>query len=341
MELTHKVPVSSHKKILVLCGGPGQERDVSLAGGKAVADALRQAGHIVTVADIGPDDLSALDNASNYDLVFPVLHGFFGEDGQLQTILEQKKLRYVGSAPQSSARAMDKWRTKALFIKSHLPTPPAVFITRDDITAGVGNAMSERNDSIGTVDGDALNISKLLSLIDLPCVVKPNRQGSSVGITMATDIPTACQAVTECVQQYGDALVEQYITGREFTVGIVADKVLPVIEIRPAQGFYDYQAKYISENTQYIFHEATGLTKNKLKQMQHLATQAFNALNCRDLARVDFLMDKRGELFILEVNTIPGFTSHSLLPKAAAYINIDMQQICNMIVQTACHRPIM
>jgi len=311
---------SPRLKVLVLCGGPGPEREVSLASGRAIIKALTLRGHQVVSADISPDDLSALDQ-DNIDVVFPILHGTFGEDGQLQEIMEKKRICFVGSDSASSRLAMDKFRSKQVFLREGLATPA-----------------SELIGAVGPKAQLDKNIQDSLTRISPPWVIKPNSQGSSLGITIVHDQHSAEEAIKLCLRQYNDCLVEQFIDGHEFTVGVLGSTPLPVLEVQVEQGFYDYRAKYIDEDTGYIFD--LDLPDKNIRQMQDISLQAFNCLGCRDLARVDFIRDGRGCLYVLEVNTLPGFTDHSLVPKAAARAGMSMGQICDMIVQMAYKRSI-
>ncbi|MCK5271286.1 MAG: D-alanine--D-alanine ligase [Sedimentisphaerales bacterium] len=314
-------------KVLVLRGGPGCERQVSLASGGCVAAALRQAGHRVTEADINPDDLSALDEkkSGHFDIVFPMIHGTFGEDGQLQEIMEQRGVQFVGSNSKSSRLAMDKFQSKKAFTKAGLLTPKAELLERSKLRmACCGNS----DECFGAV----------LDELSLPCVIKPNAQGSSVGVVIAAQREQAISAVRDALTEYGNCLVEEFIDGREFTVGIVGGQVLPVLEVRPAERFYDYRAKYLADDTGYIFD--SGLSGEELDNIQEIALCAFLSLGCRDLARVDMIRDTAGRVYVLEVNTLPGFTDHSLVPKAAARVGMSMEKLCDQIVQMALKRPI-
>ncbi len=301
--------------VTVLMGGPSSEREVSLMSGRAVADALRRCGHEVTTADISPADTSALDR-EGVEMVFIALHGAFGESGQVQRLCRDRKLRYVGSGPAASALAMDKVASKHLFRRAGLATP-----------------------DWAVVDGsDPPRLwDQLLAAVPPPCVVKPIDAGSSVDVTIARDEPTRRAALEAVLEGYGRAMVEAFVQGREMTVGILGEEPLPVIEIRPAREFYDYVAKYHDEATQYLVD--TGLPDEALGRMQSAAVLAHRALGCRDFSRVDFILDADGTPQVLEVNTIPGFTSHSLLPKAAAAVGISFEQLCDRIVRLALARP--
>jgi len=311
-------------RILVLRGGPSAEREVSLHSGAAVAAALRQGGFTVLEADIAPDNLAALD-AGGFDLVFPVLHGAFGEDGQLQAILEDRHIPYAGCDAASSRLAMNKCLAKRAFLKAGLSTPDAELIettSRPDLDAAELNPRVER----------------VLRRVGLPCVIKPNFQGSSIGVQITPSADQARRAVAAVLADYGDCLIERFIKGRELTAGILDDRSLPLLEVRPAADFYDYQAKYHDDRTQYLFD--IDVPPALLDRAAQDARRAFAALRCRDFARVDLILDPAGVPYILEVNTIPGFTDHSLLPKAAARAGLSLAQMCSEIVRMAQRRSI-
>lgn len=300
--------------ITVLMGGPGNEREVSMMSGNAIAEALRRCGHRVTTADISPTETSALER-DGIDVVFIALHGVFGEDGQVQRLCERRGLVYVGSGPSASELTMDKDASKRLFRRAGLTTPDWVVIDR--------SAPPGRRD-------------ELLAEIQLPCVLKPIDGGSSVDITIARDEATRDAALENLLAACGRAMIEAFIAGREMTVSILAERALPVLEIRPAREFYDYVAKYEDDATQYIFD--TQLPPAIEMHIQAVALTAHKVLGCKDLSRADFIVDAEGTPYLLEVNTIPGFTSHSLLPKAAAAANISFEQLCDRIVRLALER---
>ncbi len=290
--------------ILVLAGGPSAERDVSLQSGAAVAAALTSRGHRVTVCDIGPADLSALDKP--YDFVFPALHGEFGEDGTVQKELERRNLPYAGTGVAASVLTMDKVASKRRFSEHDIPTPVFELANRD-------------------------NIDNILASFEPPAVVKPNASGSSVDTTIAKTAVQLETAAKALIGKQGEALIERYVAGRELTVGILGDVALPVCEICTPREFYDYQAKYVDDTTQYLFD--FDLPEALLERVQALSLQAHRALGCQVMSRVDWMIDgKTLEPFALEVNTIPGFTSHSLVPKAAARMGIDFGELCQRIV---------
>ena len=301
-------------RVAVLMGGIGGEREVSLQSGKYVAEALRQAGCSVVTSDITPDEMSILDKA-DVDVFFIALHGKFGEDGSLQQVLEQRRLCYTGSGAQASRLAMDKMASKELFAGAGVAVPEAVeYKPLVDIRDAV-----ERMASCG---------GKL--------VVKPVTGGSTVGVTIEKSPAEAIAAAARCHSEFGDAMIEQFVKGKEITVGIVHGKALPIIEIRPKGGFYDYNAKYVAEDTQYLFD--TIEDEALVERVQCDAVRCFEALGCLDFGRMDFMLSADGTAYALEMNTIPGFTSHSLLPKAAAKVGTTMPELCMGIIRSAMER---
>ena len=301
-------------RITVLAGGAGSEREVSLESGQAVAEALRRCGHQVATADITPNDTSALDRPE-VDIVFIALHGTFGEDGQVQRLCEARGVSYVGSGPEASALAMDKDAAKRAFRRASLATPDWVVIE-------ASQAPEER--------------SALAEEPALPCVVKPVNSGSSVDITIARDPASRDEAIERLLGNYGRAMVEAFIPGREVTVGVLGDRPLPVVEIIPRREFYDYIAKYQDAGTEYVC--PAQLRPAVAEHLRAAGLAAHRALGCRDFSRTDFILADDGTAYVLEVNTIPGFTSHSLLPKAAAAAGISFEQLCDRIVQLALER---
>ncbi len=297
--------------ITLLAGGISRERDVSLASGAQIAAALRSRGHTVFESDIGPDNLSALDHRPS-DLVFPALHGTFGEDGQLQEILEARGIAYVGSGPAASKLAMDKVAAKSVLAEKSIPTPNWQVVSS-----------GKYKDSWTPRSG-----------IGYPCVIKPIADGSSVACRICTDITQARAALAEFLPQYGAMLVERFISGPELTVGILDGRALPIIHIRPVVAFYDYQAKYTREDTEYLFDIA--LPAAVLEKVARLALETYQCIGARHLARVDIMVDQATmEPMVLELNTLPGFTSHSLLPKAAARAGISFEDLCEQLAAMA------
>ncbi len=298
--------------ITVLMGGPSKEREVSLLSGQAVAKGLEEMGHRVTRADITPEDTSALDR-KGIDVVFIALHGEFGESGEVQELCRKRGLSYTGSGPKASRLGMDKAASKQVFRRADINTPDWMIIENFHTSNDVEIWLRE---------------------ITPPVVVKPVDGGSSLDVYICGDAKSRDDALEELLDYYDRAMVEQYIPGREFTVGILGNQTLPVIEIIPADPFYDYQAKYADNaGTQYIFDH--GLDGKILKRMQTDALLAHKAIGCRALSRVDFILDNQGIPQVLEINTIPGFTSHSLVPMAAKKAGIEFPELVDRIVRMA------
>ena len=302
-------------KIAVLTGGIGSERDISIQSGQCISQALIAGGFDVVTADIQPDNLDILDDNS-IDVFFPALHGEFGEDGRLQQILQDKSLVYTGSGPAASKLAFDKMVSKDFFAEVGVATPAAIEFNADS-------------------DIEQLEIQ--LKYFENGYVVKPIREGSSVGVRIITDIQEVISAAEQNLKEFGDCMIEQFIPGKEITVGILEERTLPIIEIRTKAGFYDYQAKYIDEQTRYLFDTITHPAL--ITQIEQNAMDCFRALGCRHFARVDFMLSDEPIAYALEVNTIPGFTTHSLLPKAAAKAGLTMSDLCSKIV-AAAHSPL-
>lgn len=290
--------------ITVLAGGPGAEREVSLQGGQAVFEALTRLGHAAVLEDIGPDNLTALDIPA--DFVFLVLHGEFGEDGTVQRELDARGRRYSGSGAAASSLAMNKLAAKRHCERHGIPTPPYVHVLADRPTDLKG--------------------------VPLPAVVKPVASGSSVDTSIARVPARLTEAVEAVAAKYGEALVEGYIAGPELTVGVLGDQALPVCEIRTKREFYDYQAKYLDDDTEYRFE--LDLPRALLGRVQDLSRKVHGTMGCRAFSRVDWMVDgDTMEPYFLEVNTIPGFTNHSLVPKAAARIGLSFDQLCQRIIE--------
>ena len=290
-------------RITLLCGGPGPEREVSLIGGRAVAAALREAGHDVHAADISPADLSALDRPA--DAIFPVLHGTFGEDGTLQAILESRNLPFVGSGSAASRLGMDKAASKQVWQHHGLPTPAWRVVTEPDRPAA-------------------------------PCVVKSVDGGSSIDVHLCRTADAAAAAVDALLAKHGRAMVEAFVEGTEVTVGILGDQPLPPIRIDAKGGWFDYQSKYAAGGAEHRFD--LNLPDAVAAEVSALALKAHRAVGCRDLSRVDFIVDRDHRPFLLEINTLPGFTPRSLLPEAAAKIGIDFPALCDRLARAAANR---
>jgi D-alanine-D-alanine ligase len=298
-------------KVAVLAGGIGSEREISLQSGRCVAEALKEAGFEVVTADIRPDNLEIL-NDSSIDVFFPALHGKFGEDGQLQQILDDRSLLYAGSGPEASKAAFDKMASKKLFEQAGVATPAAIeFGPETDISL----------------------LEEQLRDFANKYVVKPVRQGSSVGVSIVSTPHEAVVAARKTFSEYGDCMIEEFVPGAEVTVGILHGRPLPIIEVRTQGGFYDYNAKYIDEQTEYLFDTITDTAM--AANIRRTAVECFDSLGCRHFARIDFILSGEKIAYALEANTIPGFTSHSLLPKAAAKAGLSMSDLCTEIVEAA------
>ncbi len=300
-------------KVMVLAGGPDRERPVSLRSGQAVAAALEHAGHEVTRCDIGPGDLSALEQFHRWNghVIFPVLHGPWGEGGALQEILDQRNLPYVGSKSSAARLCMDKHATKRSLVDHGLATP----------------------------DFEVLSPSQRPRLTT-PFVLKPISEGSSFGVMICHDHRQVEPAMGQVLDVYHEVLVEAFIDGKEITVGILDTpeklQALPPIQVLPSVAFYDYQAKYDRDDTQYLVGEQQiDLPPHMLEAVAQMATRVHRLMGCRHLSRIDFMIDADHRPWILEVNTMPGFTDHSLLPMAAAHAGVPMPRLVGLLVEAA------
>ena len=291
-------------------GGVGGERQISVKSGNCVTQALKETSLNVVCSDIGPENMDIVEDDS-IDVFFIALHGKFGEDGQLQQILEDKGLVYTGSGPAASNLAFDKRASKKAFAEVGLQTPAAVEFDSD---------------------ADIRELEKQLERFADVYVIKPLRQGSTIGVSIVDNPREAIAAARQCQSEFGDCMIEQYISGREVTVGILGDVALPVIEIRAKAGFYDYHAKYLDEQTEYLFDTIEPELAGKI---QADAIGCFNALGLRHFGRIDFVLGDNKKVYALEANTIPGMTSHSLLPKAAAKAGISMSDLYVKIIEAA------
>lgn len=302
--MTMATDQSLPKKIAVLMGGPGSERDVSLATGRGVSKALRSLGAEVVEVDVHDENFAL---PKDVDLAFITIHGTFGEDGQLQEILEERGVPYTGDGVEASRAAFDKILSKEKFREYDVVTPEW-----EVIEAGQRPTIS------------------------VPLVVKPARQGSTVGVVIVKDASELDSAMAEAAKYDRKLLIEKFVSGRELTIGILGDQALPILEIIPKGGFYDFNNKYPFLNPQ-----AGGAAEhvcpakidpNKAKQIQKQALHAFRALGLVVYGRVDVLLPDSGNPFVLEVNTIPGMTEASLLPDAAAVAGINYVDLCARII---------
>ncbi len=293
------------KKIAVLMGGPGSERDVSLATGRGVSKALRSLSVDVIDVDVHDENFPLPDDV---DLAFLTIHGTFGEDGQLQRILEDRGVPYTGDGVEESRTAFDKFLTKRKFRKQGVVTP----------------------------EWEVIDLGQRPK-ISVPLVLKPPCQGSTVGVVIVRNESELDSAMNEAGKYDRKLLVEKFVSGRELTIGILGDQALPIIEIIPKGGFYDFNTKYPFLNPQAgasAEHVCPAkIDPAKTKTIQELALQAFRALGLVVYGRVDVLLTDAGDPFVLEVNTIPGMTEASLLPEAAAAAGINYLDLCLRIIE--------
>lgn len=308
--------MNSDIKVAVIMGGPSSEREISILSGRAVASALLSEGYCVTELVINKDIEPHIDLLKSQDVTFLALHGSYGEDGTLQARLEDLKITYTGSNSASSKNAMDKLISKRIFQAGGIETPK--YIIED-----------------GNFGGE---IDTKLSALGLapPLVVKPNSGGSSLGVKIVRDKPELKEAVMEARKFSDEVLIEEFIDGRELTVGILGDTPLEPIELSTTNEFYDYDAKYNSEETNYIL--PANLSPETREHVMALGLKAFNRLGCREFGRTDIMLTPTGRASVLEVNTIPGFTSHSLLPMGAKFANISFGELTSRIVKMALQR---
>ena len=293
-------------KVAVLMGGDSNERAVSLLSGGAVFLALKRLGIEAEAFDPSDRDINEIQS---YNRVFITLHGRGGEDGSVQAFLKSKNVAYTGSDSLSSAIGMDKIKTKLLWRSLNIPTPD--FLQVNEKTSYI----------------------EILDAISVPFFIKPSNEGSSIGIDKIKNEKQYQEAFLKTSKIDTNVIVEKFVDGEEFTVAIVNGKTFPVIKIKPSNEFYDYEAKYIKDDTQYIC--PSGIEKNKEASISEEALKAFKALGCSSWGRVDFMMDKSGRHYFIEVNTSPGMTSHSLVPMAAKEIGIDFDQLVLEILKTA------
>ena len=318
--------MSNHQvqeKVAVLFGGTSAEREVSLQSGAAVLAGLRESGIDAHSIDTKTFAVTRLKE-EGYDKVFIALHGRGGEDGTLQGLLEHLNLPYTGSGVMASALTMDKFRTKLVWQSLGLPVTAFVALNKKEL-AGLG-----LNHSNGRGQGA---LGEKIATLGLPLIVKPSREGSSVGMSKVDAPEQLQQALEEAFLHDDDLLIEQWLSGPEYTVAIVGDQVMPSIRIQPAGIFYDYQAKYISDETKYFC--PSGLDADQEQQLAELALQAYRALDCSGWGRVDVMQDSEGNFNLLEVNTSPGMTSHSLVPMAAKQAGLTFPQLVARILELA------
>ncbi|MGQ9646781.1 MAG: D-alanine--D-alanine ligase [Thermodesulfobacteriota bacterium] len=295
------------KKIGVMMGGLSREREISMKTGKAILKALTEKGYHALAVDVG-HDVAEILKKEKIEVAFIALHGRFGEDGTIQGMLELMRIPYTGSGVLASALALHKIMAKKFFFCEHLPTPTYEVFYRFDLEK---------------------NSPKTISL-PLPVVVKPAREGSTIGVSIVRKPEELIPALREAGQYDEEILVEEFMKGCEITVGILEDIPLPIIEIVPKSGFYDYHAKYTKGETEYII--PARIPREKYLYAQEVSLRAFQALGCSGCARVDLMTDEEGNPFVIDVNTMPGMTETSLLPKAAQYAGISFEDLVERIL---------
>ena len=293
-------------KIGVLAGGPSNERGISLRSGAAVYNALLSEGLDAIFLRV-KNDIRNVIAANKIDVAFIALHGRYGEDGTVQQALEDADIPYTGSGVEASRLAFDKVASKEAFIKNKIPVPKYIVFEKEKFDVNEA-------DKIG-----------------FPLVVKPQSEGSSIGLSIVKEKKFLRTAIDKTFQYGERSVLEEYVAGRELTVGILDDKSLPVIEIVTKNNVYDYEAKYEDSTTRYLV--PAPIDKEAYKEAGRLGSLSHSALGCRTFSRVDMIMDNYGKIFVLEVNTIPGMTGRSLLPKAAAAIGLCFRELCVKILE--------
>jgi D-alanine-D-alanine ligase len=300
--------VGSFGKVAVLMGGRSAEREISLKSGTMVLAALKKSGMDAHAFDPRDQRLEALV-AERFERAFIALHGRFGEDGTVQGALEYLGIPYTGSGVMASALAMDKWRTKLLWHAVGMPTPAYELLT-------------PRSDR-----------AEVAAHLGLPLMVKPASEGSSIGMTKVTSVE-ALGAAYELAAGYDKAVIaEAFIEGVELTAGILGDEPLPLIRLETPRTFYDYEAKYFADDTRYTC--PCGLPESEEQRVRQVAFTAFELLGCGGWGRVDLMLDHAGDPYLLEVNTVPGMTDHSLVPMAARAKGISFEDLCVRILESA------
>ena len=303
--------LSRKLRIAVLCGGPSAERLISLKSGAAVARALAEIGHAVCEIDPAVVDVSDFDWGP-FDVAFIALHGKFGEDGQIQQILEQALIPYTGSGVAASRLAFSKSASKERFAQNKVPTAPYVLIHESDT---------------------AHRIIQQAGLLGFPLVVKPDTQGSSLGVSIVRELQGLPAALARCFHYDSFGLLERALVGSEWTVGLIDDQSLPAIRIETDRAFFDFEAKYEDDETRYQFDY--DVPAEQVETIVQAARNACSAVGTSGLARVDLIVDQSGTPQVLEVNTVPGLTDHSLVPKAAARLGMSLGELCQECVQSA------
>ena len=299
---------SSYGKVAVLLGGKSAEREISLQSGEAVLNALKRKGVDVHAVD-AKDDVIVLLKNGGFDRVFNMLHGRVGEDGVMQGALELLGLPYTGSGVLASALGMDKLKTKEVWIANNIPTPKFCVVDK------------------------TFNAKQIVDTLGLPVIVKPLREGSSIGMSKVENENGLPSAVTEALKLDDKVLIEAWISGAEYTVTILNDQALPVIRLETPNTFYDYHAKYFTDTTQY--HCPCGLGEQQESALQALALNAFQVVGAKGWGRIDVMMNSLQKPYFIEINTLPGMTSHSLVPMAAKAAGIEFDDLVIKILDSS------
>lgn len=303
-------------KIAVVMGGPSKEREISFMTGNAILGALQEKGYDAVAIDLDPVNFGKQLKDAGIEVVFNAVHGLYGEDGRMQSVLEMLEIPYTGSGVLSSALAMDKVYTKRMFEAMHVPTAECIYLNKQD-----------KLDFVAEVE----------KAFELPVVVKPATQGSSIGVTVVKTKEDLAKALEDAFAYDDEVLVEAFFKGKEIAAGVMmteeGPKAMPLVLIEPHSGSYDFKSKYTKGATTYTcpapFDEET------TKRLQACALAAYKSLGCSGVARADLIMNDKGEVICLEVNSIPGMTATSLIPKAAAAMGISFPDLCEMILNTA------
>lgn len=299
------VDVQRFGRVVLLMGGWSAEREISLKSGSTVLAALQSAGVDVTPIDVDRGIVSRLAG-ERFDRAFIILHGRGGEDGQIQALLDLLAIPYTGTGMTGSAIGMDKLATKRLWLADGLPTPPWRLVA------------------------SAAEAEAAIEPLGLPVMVKPVAEGSSVGISKVDHLEQMAGAYA-LAAGHGTVMVERFIRGEEYTVSVLGERALPAIRLATPHEFYDFDAKYLADDTEYRI--PCGLSEDDERAMQNTALAAFKSVGCRGWGRVDFLRDEEGNNWLIEVNTVPGMTDHSLVPMAARAVGMDIQALCLAILE--------
>lgn len=307
---------NKNQVVAVVMGGPSAEREVSLNTGAAIANALREYGYTnVVEIDLDPRNFGKQLAEIKAEVVFNAVHGFYGEDGRLQTLLEIREMPYTGSGMIASVSCMDKVITKRMLRDAGISTPACLIVNKKE--SGIKE--------------------KIMQRFSLPVVIKPASQGSSIGVEIVKEENQLDEALANAFKYSRDILVEEFIGGKELTVSMMQKDgevvALPVIHIAPHSGTYDYHSKYTKGATEYIC--PADLDEETTKKVQEISKQAYEVLGCSGVARADVMLDEEGNGYVLEINTVPGMTATSLVPKAAAAAGISFPELCNIILQSA------